>query len=762
MTSVLARTFQFEVPELSLNIKRAAIGLTVLFWVLLLGQLLGISIPIIRPVVAFVFLTFLPGALFLTWLGVEPRVEPRWVVYVVGCSLLLLMGLGLAIHLLLTFLGISSPFSLMTFSIGVTALIVSLLFGLRESDIESLEFAFRPDLTVIFLLQLPLWAILSVKYLNVSGTNLPLLVTLGMVSMIPVLVAIGLFPTRRLGLAVLALALVLLLHKSLWRMHVYRGHSSPITIWHTGLWDPATQNLLSVAVIPPMYAFLLDISILTELKVVHPFLVAFIPLGMYVMFRTYVGSIQGFLGASLFIFAHPFYFQYPSEPRVGTPILFLVLLGVVISDTRLSQVKKGILSLVFGIGIVVSHYGTSYYVMFAILGAGALLYVFYPVLDAIGAYVVDPGPKRSIVRTLREKFSRPKIQSLHWSFGGFYLASTITWYLYTKKSRTFESLILHIVNALESLLGDSSSLGSTATRLQTDYSGISIALSKYLYMIFGLLTVIGFTICYYRRFINPRESKFDDDFLALSSLLFVLFGGSLVFSGEWGGGRPMMIVFSFASIFIVIGAANVSRMVRQAVVRVTEVINSDILSSFLPRSNIPFGALLVIFLLLNTGFIAATNPGGRAPSNVPLQEDFSESENPNLQRLLFIETDTELHVWLATHMNTDNEIYGDRLARAQATDWYVGQIFSKTGPLDVTYRFKKSNHLPNIDGGEVEQGYVILLGHNIVYGTVAIDYISWTGIDTFNFEFSERSRIYSNGQGMVYYHGNETRARQRL
>lgn len=753
------RIYQFEISGLSIGIKRAAIGITLLFWLLVLVQWLGHSLPVVRPVIGFVFLTIVPGALFLTWSGIEPRVTGRWLVYVVGFSLILLMGLGLGTHLILSFLGHPSPFSLVSFSVGVTLLIALLLYALRETDRKTLEFDTRLDIPTIFFLQLPLWAVLSVNHINVTGKNPPIIVVLGLLSLIPVFVAIGLFPRRRLALGVWTIAIAILLHKSLWRMHVYRGHSSAITIWNTGLWHPASENLLSLAVLPPMYAFLLDVSILTQLKVVHPFLVAFIPLGMFVMFQSYVGPVKGFLGASLFVFAHPFFFQYPAEPRVGLPVLFLVLLGVIMSDTELSQVQKRTLSMAFGTGIIVSHYGTSYYVMFALIGAAALLYLIYPALDECVALVRGEWPRRTIWAALLERASRARNQSLHWSFGGLYLVTTITWYLYTKQARTFESLIFHIFNALQSLLGTTSSLGSTATRLQTNYGGISIALSKYLYMIFGLLIALGFAISYFRRFVHPRVATFDDEFLALATLLFVLFGGSLVFSGEWGGGRPMMIVFSFASVYVVIGAANVSLLVRRAAVAVTDLVNRDLMVGLPSRSNIPLGALLAIFLLLNAGVVATAVPGGRAPSNVPLQADFSESDNPNLQTLLFVSTDTELHAWLASHMTSDYEIYGDRLARAQATDWYVGRIFARTGPVEASYRFQKSNHLPNIDGGEVEKGYLILMGHNIVYGTLAIDYISWGQLASLDLELEDRSRIYSNGQGMIYFHGNETRSR---
>lgn len=741
--------------EVSLDLERASLAITILFWILLAAQWIGIPVPIVRQIVGFVFLTFLPGALFLTLLGVTPRIEARWLVYVVGSSLTLLMALGLFTFILLTTLGFVRPFSLEIFSVGVTALVLACLFVINRHETPSLEVSVRLNPSALVFLQIPLWSILAVNYLNGTGVNRPLIVLLLALSILPILAVIGVFPTNVLALGVWTLALAVLFHKSLWALYVYHGHASAIGIWNTGIWDPASENLLSLAVIPPMYAYLLDVSILTQLKVVHPVIVAFIPLGMYAAFRSYVTPLQSFLGASLFIFAHPFYFQYPSEPRVGLPVLFLVLLGVVISDYDLTQSQQRVLSLLFGGGIVVSHYGTSYYVMFAVVGSGLLLYA-YSMLDGLISY----GTRRStagLLGSVHDRVSQIEFKALTWSFGGFYVVTTITWYLYTKQSRTFESLIFHIFNAIESLFM-SSSLGSTATRLQTDYGGISIALSKYLYMLFGLLLGLGLFITHYRRFFRPEQMEFNDEFLALSSFLFVLFGGSMVFSGEWGGGRPMMIVFSFSSIFIVIGAAFLSGCVRHLIGRILAPIGSDILATFPPRSNVPLGVFLSIFLILNAGVVAASLPGGRAPSNVPLQSEFSESDNPNLQTLLFVNSDTDLHTWLATHMGPGYELYGDRIARAQATDWYVGRILSQTGPLNASYRFTKSNHLHFIEGGEVEPGYVMLLGHNVVHGTIALNYITWGQLDEYDVELDSRSQIYSNGQGLVYFHENETRS----
>lgn len=741
--------------EFSFDLVRASLAVTIMFWILLSAQWIGIPVPLVRQVVGFVFLTILPGALFLTLLGITPQLEARWLVYVVGTSLALLMALGLAIFILLTTLGFVRPFSLEIFSVGVTALVLAFLLALNRYETPSLEGSVRLNPSTLLFLQIPLWSILAINFLNGTGANRPLIILLLVLSILPILTVIGVFSTKVLPLGVWTLALAVLFHKSLWSLYVYHGHASAIGIWNTGIWDPASENLLSLAVIPPMYAYLLDVTILTQLKVVNPVIIAFIPLGMYAAFRSYVTPLRSFLGASLFIFAHPFYFQYPSEPRVGLPVLFLVLLGVVVSDFDLTQSQQRVLSLLFGAGIVVSHYGTSYYVMFAVVGSGVLLYA-YSMLDGIISYRTNRSTS-GLLDSVWDRMRQIQFNTLTWSFGGFYVVTTITWYLYTKQARTFESLIIHIFNAVESLFINTSSLGSTATRLQTDYGGISIALSKYLYMLFGLLLGLGLFVTHYRRFFRPDQVEFNDEFLALSSFLFVLFGGSMVFSGEWGGGRPMMIVFSFSSIFIVIGAAFFSGFVRRLMGRILALIGSDIPTKFPPRSNVPLGVFLSIFLILNTGVVAASVSGGRAPSNVPLQSEFSESENPNLQTLLFVRSDTELHVWLATHMSSENELYGDRIARAQATDWYVGRILSETGPLNASYRFTKSNHLHFIEGGEVEPGYVMLLGHNVVHGTIALNYITWGQLEEYDVELDSRSQIYSNGQGLIYYHGNETR-----
>lgn len=379
--------------RLSVPVETVSMALLGLFVAVFALDVLGVSLPLVRPVLAFCLLTFVPGALVLTLLGFGPRAELRWGVYVVGVSLLTICAVGLVINLVYPLLGIMRPLSPLPLVVTYGLLISALAVAIRRIDPP------REDLSVpltfelipmpFALVTLPLLSVLAVEYLDATGGNVPILLVLCAISVLPLAVVVGVIRSRWHALCLWALAIALLYHKSLWWFYEYKGQSNIPLAWKLGRWTPGTASgaatstsLLPNVMLPPTYAHLAGLGIFTQLEVVNPLLVSLIPICMFVLFRRYVCSRDAFIGACVLAFAHPFYFQLPTAVRAAMPVLFLTLFGVVLTDSELSSLARRSFGLAFTAGFIVSHYGSAYLLMLTTAVAVCLLALFWR-LDAL-------------------------------------------------------------------------------------------------------------------------------------------------------------------------------------------------------------------------------------------------------------------------------------------------------------------------------------------------------------------------------------------
>jgi len=705
----------------------------------------------VAPVVVLA-LTFVPGGLAMVWARSGTRLDGRHLVYAVGISLLALMAVGASVNVVGPHLDVERPLSPVPLAGGIGLLVGVLSVGALAGSDGPVEID-SPQLLApvpLALGVLPLVAILSVVVWNQLGTNIPLLVVLTVAAFVPL--ALLAVDERWHALGIWSLSLTVLYHSSLWQYNGFGGNPAGIWTASEGIWTPGitqvtdtSSELLQNGVLFPLYATLADVGILTQYEVVNPFFVSFLPVVLFVTFRRYTTSQVGLLGAALFVFAHPFYIQYPQAGRSATPVLFLALLGCVISDVEsLGQPLATGLALLFSAGIVVSHYGTAYFTMFALIGAVALV-ALLKVVDAYRAV----GVRRSVSR-LRADGGMGRLASrpygvLSATFVVWYTVFAIAWYLFLAEGRRFSVLPNHAYNSVMQLLGGDLFGGRTAARVQRDYGSSVIDISQRLYIAVALLTALGLAYAYYRRLASSEVAVVDDSYLSIATMLLGLFAVTFVVR-NWGGGRPMMIAFSFVAVFAVVGTVVGTSVCGYLAQRHRAPTLSTYLTSLRFRREwglSVFGVFLAVLLLLNAGVASAVVGGSEAPSNVPIQ---TESDR---------ETDIATHVWMIDHHGGPS-VYGDYTANGQ-TDWYRSEIVANTEPIADYEGWRPQGELTAVGtdadfSEDDEYGYVMLLGHNVEEGTV------WTGhaahepsLDQHNPPLDDHTKIYTSGHSEIYH-----------
>jgi uncharacterized membrane protein len=731
-----------------------------------LGSLLLPTTPPIgylRAVVVFLDLALIPGFLAVALVDDslldDGLVAARLAVYAVGLGLMVVMATGFLVDLLLLEIGYARPLSVGPLAAGVTATVVGLALAVAVARDLSRTVPLGASVrdvspTPLALLLLPPLAILAVRVRPV--TIVPVLVVLVAIALVPFLVARSILQERWHALVVWTTAVALLYHKTLAGRFRFAGQPSVVNAWRLERWTPGLQqiyptttSILPNGVLFPTYARLSGLDILAELNVLNPLLVSILPVALFLVYRRYTNSTLAALGASLFVFAHPFYNLYPQGGRVATPVIFLGLFALALADDRLASLTRTGFALVFVLGVAISHYGTSYYVLFALLGAGVVLVGF-----ALSDALLDRffGRRRSVADGDRQH-ARSRLGSvrhaaregiLSWVFLAFYAVAVLSWYLYTKTGTKFGILPRHIRKTLTSLFGDRPiGGGSTAKRIQESYATLSIDLARDLYLVIGVLMIIGLAAVYYDRFLADGDAAPADEFLAIATTMLGTFVFTLAVPGAWGGGRPMMIVFTFTSVLAVLGTVTVVT----GVATLGRVLSTRRPSQAAIRSagTSAFAVLLAVLLVLNTGVAAATVLGGRAPSNVPGNVE----SNPHF------DAEMETHVWLI--VNKRAPVYGDVRAHGQS-DWFrpIFAVRSEAAAFGYGGNKPRGELHTVLEMSGLERGYLVLLHHNVEEGVVQVGNPQSNSPDEYSLsayrsELDRRSIIYTTGATRISY-----------
>ena len=181
---------------------------------------LGFEVPILRQIIGFVYLTFVPGFLILKLLHINNNNNLEALLLSIGLSISFLMFTGALINSLYPLIGITKPISEIPLivTISIIVLTLCLMWYLRNRESSSFS-SFNTTLffssVVPFSLLLPLLAILGASMLRFYNDNIFLLFLLAVISLSPLLVAFNCIPSELYPLIIWSISASLLFHLSL-------------------------------------------------------------------------------------------------------------------------------------------------------------------------------------------------------------------------------------------------------------------------------------------------------------------------------------------------------------------------------------------------------------------------------------------------------------------------------------------------------------------------------------------------------------------
>ncbi len=369
------------------------------WWLLFLGLRAAHGLPaVLTDTVGFSFLTLVPGMLTVISLRLNQLAAWGKLVLAIGFSLLELLLIGLLGNTLLQLAGTSRPLDASYLVWEISASLAVLLIvawwrakGWRLNPRAKLRELLPTRLerqVAVAPLGLVVLSILGATSLNNGGANAWTMVMLiGMAGFSWLLLA----KSRRLGdtsvaaaITLMSLALLLMTSLRSWytsgsdiqlEYHVFQLAKTS-GVWRIQDFRDPYNACLSLTILPTMFANLLKVLDPYVYKVLFQVIFAFCPAIIYLLVRKWLSVAIAFL-ATLYFMAFPTFFtDLPFLNRQEIAFIFAALMFYVLfQDQLVLKLRRG-LFMAFGLGLVLSHYSTTYSII-AILFMAA---VAWPVL----------------------------------------------------------------------------------------------------------------------------------------------------------------------------------------------------------------------------------------------------------------------------------------------------------------------------------------------------------------------------------------------
>jgi uncharacterized membrane protein len=492
------------------------VALQVVMYILLFVNIPFAGFELLRVVVGFIYLTFIPGYILVRLLKLDLS-QFESVVYSAGFSVAMLMVAGLIINQFGPVLGFKFPLSVLPVSLFINTVV---LVGAAAAYIKRPKTpqstakpaeGFHPATWLLILL--PIMSIVGVYFVNATGNSFVLVLML--------LFTAGLFgfaafydhsKANFYPFAVLMIAIALLFQTSLISGYLLPyGSDSPAeffvfqTVQQGGHWNPIFlypadeafgryNAMLSITVLPTVYSNVLSLDPTWVFKAVYPLIFALVPVGLYLLWQPYIGKKLSFIAAFLFMAQSTFFTEMTALNRQMIGELFFVLLLLVLLNKKMRPEIKFASFAIFSFGLIFSHYA---------LAEIFLCFIFAAWLVSL-VYLKKPSFNLQISTII------------------FFFAAMFGWYIYTSGAVVFNSF-LTFAGYVGGQLGD---FFNPSSRGQAVLTGLGLAQSptflNTISRVFAYATEFFIVIGVVALLAKKTRFKFDRDFMVFGVIAMAI------------------------------------------------------------------------------------------------------------------------------------------------------------------------------------------------------------------------------------------------
>lgn len=726
---------------------------------------IGYDVPILRIIIGYIFLTFVPGFLIIKVLKINSLNNVKLILYSAGLSIFVLMFCGFLINNFYSYFGVTNPLStryvastLLTIT-GILSIFIYLSdMNFRCAKINSINISFILNSPFLLFILLPLLAITAALIVTFYHNNTLILLLLVIISIIPFFVVYDIIPQKFYCILISSIALALLFHHTFVSSHIvgcdihteyfFQDLVVQNSKWDYSLYPGNVNAMLSVVMLCPIYSQILDLNSVWIFKFVYPSIFSFIVIGLFEIYSKLFGYKKAFLSTFFFISIFTFFTEMTALARQEIAEVFYVLLILIIVEEDITPYKKAFLSIIFMMSIPVSHYGLSYITIFIFM-IGYFLYLF---MKKRGILQGEKFSSNSILLLSSETSIRgPRVSILNGSFVCLFIVFTLMWYLYICTGPFYA--ITHIGSSFISSLNEffvrDSTQSLTASSLGLDFFSVSDIGKVYriLHFILEMFIVLGFI----RLIWKPRDLNLSPVFIALVMVNYLLLFMCIIlpnFSSYLNVTRFYHICLFFLAPFVVIGYETFS------------VTFSKILNYFLERfviknisggnkyilylKNIKFGylfltILLSVYFLFNSGFILEVSNQpyipGVVPGSISLFYGDVDGEYYNLQEVRAVN-------WISD-VGSNHIIFGDMYSFLLLNECF----YQKTYLFPVNETHFKENSYGYLRSWNIQKNEVLLSLNSKSKSLQRFSIKNIPCLKTIN----SKNRIYNNGGSYLYY-----------
>lgn len=328
----------------------------------------------IRTILAFLFIIIVPGLLIMLMMKIREVGFWEYLVYTVGLSVAFIMFAGLAVNWILPWLHITDkPLALwpILLSFNLFLLIMANVAYRRNKDLKfELKFPQLDALNRIFFIIpmfFPVLAVLGAFILNNNGPNTLTMIMLGGIAVY--VFAVVLFH-KRLNENVYPWVLFLisssLLIMTFLRSWYISGHdiltenyvlkeTLKKAFWSFNNINHPYNSCLSVTILPAIFKFFTNF-LEKYWFIINQFLFTLAPIALWILTKKYSNNLLAFLASFIFLSHQVFFTDLPYAGRQEVALFFLIVFLLALFNKS----KYTIITLIFGLSIIISHYSTMY------------------------------------------------------------------------------------------------------------------------------------------------------------------------------------------------------------------------------------------------------------------------------------------------------------------------------------------------------------------------------------------------------------------
>lgn len=746
------------------------------------SALLGYDIPVLRQIVGFIYLTFVPGLLILKILKVRNLSMVKTLLYSVGLSIAFIMFVGSLMNFVLPYVGISKPIATLPLLITLTAFTVILcgIAYIRDRHFQlstTVHFSLKDLLSPahLFLILIPILAVLGALLVTFYQDNRLLLILIPSIALILALAVFGKFiPDKAYPLMIIVLALSLLYSQSL-ISHYLTGSDIHIEYYYQNLvvvnsfWDSSyysnVNGMLSITMLCPVYSLVLGIDSVWVFKIIYPLFYCLVPLALFEAYKQQTNAKTALMAAFFFMSFWCFFVEMGSLARQQVAELFLALLILLITEREITPFQKAFLIIVFVISLTISHYALAY--IFIGLCVLSRLLLTLAKSRAASVYLrgwtkgfTNPSPNPGMITSRSGVASSPSI--LKWNTIALLAVFSFAWYAYLCSSAPFNAVVRAIYNLYESL----SEFFIPSTRPSLVLAGVGLAVSptvqsvvfKILQYITQFLIVIGFL----RLIRRPKGVRFEPEYIAFTSLSMLILVGCilipyLAFYVDMT--RTYHITLFFLSPLCILGGETIwkgtiswlklifirGKQQPSLPIPINYRANSTDTNQTPAYMKLLALAILIPYLLFTTGFVFEVTKCdlyGGIPATIALSSHRMDGSYYNLQECTGA-------AWISDVSDAKTPVYADQYGQLLLT----GTLYGRASGLPVNIEKMPQDIICYIylRSWNIEKGEVLMVA--VSRAQVSLQYLNLEDSPELSNMISSMNLVYNNGRTQVLASG---------